>query len=190
MNMKRLICISFLTSTALAAPAIACEPFDGYFVSTFDSGPGCPGSTLIVPQCTHGRLYQDPAMLLQVATYEFSFDSQDADTTEPGHLDFTGHSVITVLSNGNIVCGQDDGDLYADPGTDRQATFETRVYPFRICPAGTLNACGAVAPAGCKTLTDESHIVATGKLDVITNTASGTYGGQICPRWSHKLRTP
>ena len=26
--------------------------------------------------------------------------------------------------------------------------------------------------------------------DVITNTASGTYGGQICSRWSRKLRTP
>jgi hypothetical protein len=176
MTSRRAGFITVLFTIAMASVpsplhADQCRPFNGYFVSTFDVGPGCPDSSTIPPQCTHGRLYSDSDQANQVATYEFSFTSQGYGGTpyDPVRLVFAGDSVITE-TDGTVISGHDDGDLYLNPSERGQLSFQTRVHPYLECPPAA--ACHALAPS--------SSIVADGDLDLVTNTAAGTYTGQIC----------
>ena len=180
------------------AQADNCVPFDGYFLAQFDTDiPGppypptyavhCPSSHLSpARQCTHGKLYPDAAHTTDadiLATYEFGFDTQTADPAT-GTVPFTGTSVITLAATGAVIHANDHGYLKPDPNADGQAaSFETQVAPYDICESGRCKSLKTAADSPGNPW-DASYIIAgpggSGSLNVVSNTSSGDFIGQIC----------
>ena len=147
---------SFVVGTGVAVAADS-QHFQGPFTATEYHPPACAS---LVGICTHGMLFDKRGEL--IATYNFTMDSTSP-TGSGITLSFTGHSVITkVVAPFGVMFSHDDGDFTPEPLGQSPLTTNAHVYD------------GTGAYAGATGL-----FVATGALNIVSGTVTGTYTGDV-----------